>query len=251
MPRARRIPRGFFIDLGVFDGGRRVRAYAPHGHTHDSPRPTLWLFDGQNVFGDEGSFAGGWHAHEALDRFAALKKPVAPVIVAVDHGNVQRIDELTPWHDGKHGGGADTFLAWMVDVLMPLARRSVGLRTDAESTIIGGSSLGGLAALYAHFKFPHAFGGALVMSPSLWFAQRKIFELVRSQPVPWRSRIYLDCGAREGRGMMIRHAREMAELLGQRGYAADRLLWRPDSKGTHSERHWRRRLPKALRFLFR
>lgn len=251
MPRPRRIPRGSFIDLGVFDGGRRVRAYVPHGHSHDRPRPALWLFDGQNVFGDEGSFAGGWHAHSALDRFAVLKKPLAPVIVAVDHGNVQRINELTPWHDGKQGGGADQFIGWLVSHLMPLAQRSLGLRTDAESTVIGGSSLGGLGAMYAHFKFPHAFGGALVMSPSFWFARRQIFDFVRSQPDPWRSRIYLDCGAREGRGMMIRHAREMAEYLGQRGYGPDRLMWRPDSKGTHAERHWRRRLPKALRFLFR
>jgi hypothetical protein len=30
--------------------------------------PTLYLFDGQNVFGDEGSFAGGWHTHAAVDR---------------------------------------------------------------------------------------------------------------------------------------------------------------------------------------
>lgn len=250
MPRPRRVPRGSFIDLGVFDGGRHVRAYAPHGHTHDRPRPVLWLFDGQNVFGDAGSFSGGWHAHEALDRYAVLKKPVAPVIVAIDHGSVKRIDELTPWRDGNKGGHADEFLGWVVNDLMPLVHRSVGLRTAVESNVIGGSSLGGLAALYAHFKFPHAFGGVLSMSPSFWFAQRKIFPFVAAQSEPWRSKIYLDCGAREGRGMMLRHAHEMAEQLGRRGYGADRLMWRPDSKGTHSERHWRRRLPKALRFLF-
>ncbi len=251
MPRARRVPRGSFIDLGVFDGGRRVRAYAPHGHVHDQPRPTLWLFDGQNVFEDEGSFAGGWYAHEALDRFAVLKKPVAPVIVAVDHGHAQRIHELTPWSDGKQGGGAEQFIGWLVSDLMPLARRSIGLRPEPELTFIGGSSLGGLAAMYAHFKFPQAFGGALVMSPSFWFAQRQIFDFVRTQPEPWRSRIYLDCGAKEGRGMMLKHAQDMAEHLSQRGYGKDRLMWRPDAKGTHAERHWRRRLPKALRFLFR
>lgn len=250
MPRPRRIPRGSFIDLGVFNDGHRVRAYVPHGHVHARPRPTLYLFDGQNVFGDEGSFAGGWHAHEALDRFAVLKKPVAPVIVAVDHGSEKRIDELTPWRDGNKGGRADEFLGWMVSDLIPLAQRSVGLRTDAEATFIGGSSLGGLAAMYAHFKFPQAFGGALSMSPSFWFARRKIFEFIGAQPLPWHSRIYLDSGAREGRGMMIRHAKDMANLLAGRGYGADRLMWRPDAKGTHSERHWRRRLPKALRFLF-
>jgi hypothetical protein len=52
--------------------------------------------------------------------------------------------------------------------------------------------------------------------------------------------------------MMIKHAREMAEHLETRGWGTgEKLMWRPDAKGTHSERHWRRRLPKALRFLFR
>lgn len=255
MPRPKRVPNGFFTDLGVFDtplGGRRVRAYAPHGHVHDRPRPVLWLFDGQNVFGDEGSFAGGWHAHEAIDRFAALKRPVAPVIVAVDHGHEKRIDELTPWRDGNKGGRADDFLGWMVNDLIPVVRqRIVGLRDAPASNVIGGSSLGGLAAFYAHFRFPQVFGGALAMSPSFWFSRRKIFEFVAAQPMPWTTRVYIDCGAREGRGMMIKHAREMSEHLAHHGWDGDKLMWRPDAKGTHAERHWLRRLPKALRFLFR
>ena len=42
---------------------------------------------------------------------------------------------------------------------------------------------------------------------------------------------------------------DMVEHLRARAYGQDRLMWRPDSKGTHSEVHWRRRLPKALRFI--
>lgn len=255
MPRPKRIPRGSMIELGLFDApgfspGRRVRAYAPHGHRHDLPRPLLVLFDGQNVFDDEGSFAGGWYAHEALDRFAVLKKPVAPVILAIDHGGPARIDELTPFRDGERGGRAEAFVGWVASQLVPLARRSLGLRDDPANTVVGGSSLGGLAAFYAHFRYPEVFGGALSMSPSFWFARRAIFDWVQGQPTPWTSRIYLDCGVREARGMMLQQATKMAELLAARDYG-DRLMWRPDAKGTHSEKSWRRRLPKALRFLFR
>jgi hypothetical protein len=49
---------------------------------------------------------------------------------------------------------------------------------------------------------------------------------------------------------MIKSVERMAELLRARGYGNDRLLYRPDARGTHSEAHWRRRLPKALRFQF-
>jgi hypothetical protein len=42
---------------------RPVRAFVPPGPPQR--RPLLLLFDGQNVFDDEGSHAGGWYAHEA------------------------------------------------------------------------------------------------------------------------------------------------------------------------------------------
>ena len=38
--------------------------------------------------------------------------------------------------------------------------------------------MGGLAAMYAHFKHPAAFGSALCMSPSFWFAKKAIFRFV-------------------------------------------------------------------------
>jgi len=44
--------------------------------------------------------------------------------------------------------------------------------------------------------------------------------------------------------------KRMAQHLVARGYDADRLMWRADPKGTHSEADWRRRLPKALRFMY-
>ena len=255
MPRTKKVPPGSFVDLGAFDiptlaTARRVRAYVPHGHDHARPRPVLVLFDGQNVFGDEGSYAGGWHAHSALDRFMVLKRPVAPVIVAIDHGGAARIDELTPWHDGKHGGKLDALLSWVCAGLLPLARRTLGLRERPIDTIVGGSSLGGIAAVYSHFARPDVFGGCLAMSPSLWFAGGKIFSYV-SDRKPSPSRMYLDCGQKEARGMMFHHSERMAKALFLRGWDEDTLMWRPDAKGTHAERHWRRRFPKALRFLFR
>jgi predicted alpha/beta superfamily hydrolase len=248
MPRAHPVPHGNFVDLGLFEipgigPGRRVRAYLPHGHRHDRPRTSLFLFDGQNVFGDEGSFAGGWHVHEAIDRFEVRRR--APIVVAIDHGGPHRLDELTPFVDRGRGGKLDLLLEWIARDLRPLAVRSLAI--DPQVAAIGGSSLGGLAAFYAHLRRPEIFSRALVMSPSFWFARRAIFDWVARRPIPESSRIYLDAGAREGRGMMLQHAQAMAEQLAARGHRD--LLFRADPKGGHSEADWRRRLPKALRFL--
>ena len=43
----------------------------------------------------------------------------------------------------------------------------------------------------------------------------------------------------------------MAELLGRKGFVSGyHFEWFPDSRGSHSERDWRRRLPRALRYLY-
>lgn len=209
----------------------------------------LVLFDGQNVFDDEGSFAGGWRAHHAVDRYAA-RRANPPVIVAIDHGHAARIHELSPFRHGERGGGAEDFVGWIARELMASVRAELHLSPEPRGTIIGGSSLGGLAALYAHYRFPEVFGGALSMSPSLWFGRDEVFEFVSRQGVPWTSKVYLDAGAREGGGQMLAVTSRMAQHLTERGYARDRLRFKADRRGAHNEAAWRRRLPGALRFLY-
>jgi predicted alpha/beta superfamily hydrolase len=243
--------RGHFVTLDRVEvpglSTRRVRVYLPGGFDAQPERPSLWLFDGQNVFGDEGSYAGGWHTHEAADKLP--RGVLRPAIVGIDHGGTGRIDELAPFSDGKKGGHLDALLGFVVGVLMPRLRRELGLSAGPARVIAGGSSMGGLAAIYTHFRHPEAFGGALCMSPSLWFAGRAIFPFIAAQGTPWTSRVYLDCGAREARGAMLGIVRGLATDLRRRGYGDDKLLYRPDSKGTHSEAHWRRRFPRALKWV--
>ncbi|GAC1597866.1 MAG: hypothetical protein NVS3B20_20390 [Polyangiales bacterium] len=234
---------------------RSVRVFLPSGFHPSQARPSLWLFDGQNVFGDEGSFSGGGQVEEAVDRLGA-RTFTAPVVVGIDHGGSQRIEELSPFPHGQNGtasktiGKANFLLDWLVVTLMPRLRDQLGIAAGPKGVVIGGSSMGGLAALYAHFRHPEAFGGALCMSPSLWFGKRAIFDFVKVQSIPWTSRLYFDCGVKEGRGAMITVVESMVEHLRQRGYQSDRLLFRADPKGSHAEVHWRRRFPKALRFMF-
>lgn len=257
MPRARTVPPGTLVELGTFEAPslapRRVRAYVPPPPPSGAWRPALVLFDGQNVLGDEGSYAGGWHAHRAVDRLAA-GRALAPAVIAVDHGGAARIDELGPWRDGERGGKLDALLDLVEGQVLPLAAKELRLAHGRGAHTIGGSSMGGLAALYAHLTRPHVFGGALAMSPSIFFARRRMIELVQTAPAPpSRSAIYVDAGALEVRGVLLATCHVLAHRLRARGWRDSgerRLMLRPDAKGAHSERDWRRRLPRALRFLF-
>jgi len=226
-------------------GSRRVRVYVPRG---EAERSVVVLFDGQNVFGHEGSFAGGWQADRAAERVVTKRRP-APIVVAIDHGGVDRIHELSPFAERGADGRLDALVAFMRDRLTPEVSTRFSIPRDPQRWIIGGSSMGGLAALYAHFAIPEVFGTALSMSPALWIAKRSIFAWIERQPSPWSSRIYIDCGVGEDRGSLLQLTNSMERLLRSRGYGDASLRIRRDARGTHSEASWRRRLPGALRFL--
>jgi predicted alpha/beta superfamily hydrolase len=106
-------------------------------------------------------------------------------------------------------------------------------------------------ALRGHFRFPHLFGGALALSPSCWVGDFAIFEDLRRRPLPSISRIYLDCGGREAEGRMLPPARALAQELKARGYSGEQLRWVEDPEADHLESEWRKRLPGAVRFMYR
>lgn len=226
---------------------RRVRLHLPPRRDEGSP-PLIVMFDGQNLFHDDPSASGGWHLHETARKLVTKRRP-EPAIAGIDHGGAERIHELSPWPAEKSHGKLNHLLDWVIAFLMPMLAREYGLSPDLDRRIIGGSSMGGLAALYAHHRHPETFGGVLAMSPSLWIAGQRIFDMVSRAPKPWTSRIYLDAGACEGGGSMLRAAERMASLLQQRGYEKSTLRFRADPKGHHNEKAWRRRAPAALRFL--
>lgn len=216
---------------------RRVRVVVPRG-VEERP-PVLVLFDGQNVLGDRGSHAGGWRAHEAAERLPGTVR--RPVLIAVDHGDHHRIREL--WDD------LDSLLEFVTEQVVPHAEESVGQRFDPTTWVIGGASMGGLASLAALARHPHRFHGALAMSPSAWLAPEALAHELRHASLARAARAYVDVGQRES-DRMVHHATAVSRILEAR-LGPDRVLWRTDRRGHHRERDWRRRLPKALRFLFR
>ncbi|HSG38731.1 MAG TPA: alpha/beta hydrolase-fold protein [Thermoanaerobaculia bacterium] len=228
---------------------RLIRVYLPRNYDPTRASFALYMFDGQNVFDDAPSFSGGWFAHEAVEKLARSKRSV-PVVIGIDHGGAGRNRELSPFSFDMEQGQIPKLLDWVTTRLMPALTAELNLVPGPLGAVVGGSSMGGLAALWSHFRYPEAFGGALVMSPSFWLADEAIFHFIASRPNPAVSRVYMDAGAREDKGKVVDVVKRMAEHLVARGYDADRLMWRADPKGAHSEADWRRRLPKALRFMY-
>ena len=137
---------------------------------------------------------------------------------------------------------------WLLESVRPLVDRSFPTRTDRAGTGTMGSSLGGLISLYAAAKYPEVFGFIGAMSPSIRWHDYEIVDMFEGWKGP-RSRIHLDMGGREFRGLYD-DARKMRDALLNNGWIAGKdLQYVEDRYGRHHEESWARRLPDALRFL--
>jgi len=230
---------------------RRVDVYLPASYSAGRGRyPVVYMQDGQNLSDPDLAFAGTWALESVLDDLA--DRGTEAIVVGIHHAGEGRIDEYSPFADSRHGGGGgEAYLDFLVETLKPRIDRLVRSRPGRESTVILGSSMGALISLYALICRGEVFGGAGVMSPALWFAQGRIFDVIQSAPAP-NGRVYVDVGGHEG-ASTLRNARRLARLLTRRGLRRKNgtLRYIEDPRGRHSEADWARRLPGALEFLLR
>ncbi|NUQ30282.1 MAG: alpha/beta hydrolase [Acidobacteriaceae bacterium] len=235
-------------------GDREIFVYLPPQYFEQPERrfATLYLHDGQNLIDPRTSHIPGqtWRAHATVDRLAAAGQIESLILVGIFHAGVRRITEYTPSSDPELGGGeGENYARFLVEELKPFVDSRYRTLPETERTGLGGSSLGGLISLWTGFHFPGVFGRLAVLSPSLWWTRRSIFDDVeRLSPEP-KPRIWLDIGLLEG-GRHVRNAAAMAALLRRKGWDEAHLRYLEEPAGTHSEEAWAARLGDVLRFLF-
>jgi predicted alpha/beta superfamily hydrolase len=234
---------------------RRVSIYLPPGYDASTDRyPVLYLQDGQNLFDPGRAFVVGqdWGLDETAEALIHGGQ-MAPVILAgIDHGGEARIDEYTPSCDPRRrvGGRLAAYRTFLIDELKPWIDARYRTRPDAASTGLGGSSLGGLAALEIGLTRPDVFGTVAALSPSLWWDRRCVLERARALDGHRDVAIWLDAGTEEGPGV-VHHARMLKNILLRRGWRLNRdLHYREIAGGRHAEADWALRAADVLRALF-
>ena len=240
-----------WVTQNISGSGLRARdiyVYLPPGYARSRKRyPVLYMQDGQNIFDDALSFVGEWGCDEAAELLAQQGLPC--IIVGIPNAGEERMSEYSPWSReskrwGNLVGKGDIYLDFITQTVKPLLDKTFRTRPAAKDTGIGGSSLGGLIALYATLTRPNDFGFCMALSPSIWFSFGKLFTLARKAK-PSASRIYLDMGQREGQAGMLSDARQMHALLHNRQFD---VAFIEDANGIHNESSWWRRFPTALQW---
>lgn len=229
---------------------RRITALLPYNYYQSDRRyPVLYLQDGQNLFDDYAPF-GNWAVDKRLAVMAELGFSDI-IIISIDHAAEERIAEFTPSIATRLGvGEGKKYVRFLADTLKPYVDRHFRTLPDRVHTGIGGSSMGGLISIYAGLMYPEVYGRLMVFSPSLWVAPN-IPDVSLPFEAPQDARIYIYAGGQEG-SAMIPNVYRYREALERKGLNLSVIDFRLsiDPEGTHSEEHWGREFPKAVKWLF-
>jgi predicted alpha/beta superfamily hydrolase len=107
--------------------------------------------------------------------------------------------------------------------------------------------------MYLGLRYPEVFGKLLVMSPSVWWANRDILKKVHRAKHQGSQMIWLDVGTCEGSNPQtcLRNAEDLRDALIVKGWQLGRdLEFLADQGAGHDEKAWGARVGHALKFLF-
>lgn len=163
-----------------------------------------------------------------------------------ESGRVSAIDAWKP----DSGGRGPAYAKFLVEEVKPFIDRTYRTLPGKAETSVGGSSFGGLITLYLGATYPDTFGSLLVVSPSVWWDDRAILDIVREAGYVPGQRIWLDMGMEEGE-QMVAGAREARDLFDSLGWTPDEDLVYVEAAGAgHDEGAWAARMDDMLRFLY-
>ncbi len=193
------------LNSDILGGGRRIWTYVPYGYKEiKEPCKLLILSDGFEYLSIS--------AATVLDNLINDKK-ISNVICVLIESTKNRYEELTC---------SDKYSDFIAKELIPWIYENYNVSKSPQDTIIGGVSLGGLAATYMAYKNPSIFGNVLSQSGSYWYDEQWLTNKFKeSERVPIK--FYLNAGVLEDNPydtepIMMEVINNMRDVLIKKGY---------------------------------
>ncbi len=226
---------------------RKGYVYLPEDYKKNTAKryPVLYMFDGHNIFLDsDAAYGKSWGMARYL---RAARKSLIVVAIECNHVGTGRLEEYSPFdHEtgelGKIQGKGKLYMDWMVNELKPMIDAKLRTKPEREHTIIGGSSMGALMALYGVVAYNHVFRRAACLSTSLWVNPAKVVEMIVKNDMKNDTCIYMDFGSQEvyNHEATAETMMTVAHLLLSKRVD---LTFRIVPGGTHSEESWGKQVP--------
>jgi len=226
---------------------RRIWIYLPEGYSESNERyPVIYMHDGQNLFDSYTSFAGEWKVDETVDSLIRVGNKKA-IIIGIDNGGRERINEYTPFPNKEYGGGdGNKYMSFIVETLKPYIDNNYRTLKDRENTSLVGSSLGGLISYYGIMKYKKTFSKAVVMSPSFWFSDKIYY--IPGYNENYKIKIFFIAGDSES-DSMISNINKMTDKLSKTKYPKKLYKVKIVKKGKHNEKLWGSQFADAYKWI--
>lgn len=229
---------------------RRIWLYLPPDYANTNKYyPVLYMHDGQNLFDNETAPFGEWRVDETLNTLHQ-QGDFGCIVVGIDHGGVDRLNEYSPWVNTQYGGGqGDEYIDFIVNTLKPYIDQNYRTRPGRISTGIMGSSMGGLISMYALSEHQDVFSRAGVLSPAFWFAGSSPANHVKNHPKEGDARVYFLAGGEEPQ-YVADDMLEVSSAMTTAGFSSSEKDYNVVSGGQHSEWFWAQEFGEAYQWLF-
>lgn len=244
----------FDVFMNSYNEFRKIHMYLPDDYlVSGKSYPVLYMFDGHNLFYDEdAAFGKSWNlANQAVWNGKDL------IIVGQEcsHAGYARLSEYAPYdfYDPQFGvfkAQGDKTMDFFIHDLKPYIDAHFPTMPGRKTTFIGGSSCGGLMALYAGFKYSKYFSKALAISPYILPSKGSLLADLAGTYIQKNTSIYFSWGAQEGKGHEFISETEgitqIANLLLNKGV---KLHFNCKPFGRHREADWEDEASEFLNFL--
>ncbi len=252
---------------------RNIKIYLPSTYDNtDISYPVLYMHDGHNLF-DKNTSAYGeiWDIQTSLDNFyTETKKAFIVVGIDCDNEGSNRLNEyspfafhnvnaekMTPGLTSEIGGLGKKYVDFLVNDLKPFIDDKFRTKRDRESTLIAGSSMGGLISLYAGLKYPEIYSKVAAFSTAVWFCEKEFLEEVLRHKSEYSTKWYLDVGTNETSNEeynkfsdeYLNGTINIFNSFKLIGVDSSNIKLIVDEGGIHNEKDWARRFPDAFKFL--
>ena len=239
-----------FVMKNVNNIPHKVWLYLPPDYASSKKKyPVIYMHDGQNLFDDKTSYIGEWKVDETLNK---IYKETGKgfIVVGIENGGKERVNEYTPWSHEKYGGGkGKEYIHFIVNVLKPYVDQNYRTKYQQKHTGLIGSSLGGLISYYGGLTYPDVFGKIGALSTSFWFSD-KVFDLTKKNGNQKNLRMYLLVGGKEG-GAMVPDMYKAEKLLLETGFNKKNLISKLNKEAEHNEAFWSSEFETVVKWLYK
>ncbi len=264
----------YLIHSPELDEQVKIDVWTPNSYAPGASYPVIYMHDGQNLFDASHTWNNqAWEVDSIAGKLIKNEQIKPVIIVGIHSVDSTRVGDLMPrqpfeaiakegipadiQHMFRKGLRGDRYVTFIAKTLKPAIDSLYSTLPDPASTFIMGSSMGGLASIYAMCEYPQVFGGAACLSThwSGLIKRNEIFPpamsdyLTQKLPRDSRHKLYMDNGDQDIDWVYIPYFHRFNNLATSLGYNRQRLMT-PFFEGQgHNENAWKSRLHQPLLFL--